>query len=62
MNRTTPVATADTRMEKDSPPCVILKGKLEVNPGSQGRSHPEGSRIQAVSIETTQEVQHQWHW
>ena len=57
MNRTTPVATADTRMEKDSAPCVILKGKSEENPGSQGRSTPEGSRLPAVGIETTQEVQ-----
>ena len=56
MNRTTPV---DARMERSSDPCVIIKAKPEENPGSQGRSNPEGSRIQAVSIETTQEVQHQ---
>ena len=56
MNRTTPV---DARMERSSDPCVIIKGKPEENPGSQGRSNPEGSRIQAVSIQTTQEVQHQ---
>ena len=60
MNRTTPVVDDDdARMERSSDPCVILKEKPEVNPGSQGRSHPEGSRIQTVSIETTQEVQHQ---
>ena len=59
MNRTTPVVDDDARMERSSDPCVILKEKPEVNPGSQGRSNPEGSRIQAVSIETTQEVQHQ---
>ena len=59
MNRTTPVAADDARMENSSDACVILKHKPEENPGSQGRSNPEGSRIQAVSIETTQEVQHQ---
>ena len=58
MNCTTPVVD-DARMERSSDPCVILKEKPEPNPGSQGRSHPEGSRIRAVSIETTQEVQHQ---
>ena len=61
MNRTTPVVDDDddARMERSSDPCVILKEKPEPNPGSQGRSHPEGSRIRAVSIETTQEVPHQ---
>ena len=59
MNRTTPVVDDDARMASSSDACVILKGKPEENPGSQGRSNPEGSRIQAVSIETTQEVQHQ---
>ena len=59
MNRTTPVAADDARMENSSDACVILKDKPEENPGSQGRSNPGGSRIQAVSIETTQEVQHQ---
>ena len=59
MNRTPPVVDADARKERSSDSCVILKGKREEHPGSQGRSNPEGSRIQAVSIATTQEVQHQ---
>ena len=59
MNRTTPVVVDGARMERSSDPCVIIKGKPEENPGSQGRSNPEGSHVQAGSIETTQEVQHQ---